>query len=257
MPEPLLTLSDVGVRAVETRSRTRRSNLPTVLGAKVKERVWPIRHLDFTMQPGETVFVTDVGASRPAVFFRMVCGMIPIDEGQARLPARTVLSYRMRGRMVRGLSIGQVIRMTCGLHGMPDRGIERRFDDMVAFAEVGKFLHLTVDAVPRQVLHQAQFAATVAVPADLYTFDGTAFVGTADFRLKCGIRLKELASQGRGLMISGAGPRLLRTHGDRGLVLDGEDSRAVSIDEFLEVRQQAMLQAEKNRRRRKKRDRGT
>ena len=59
MSKPLLTMSDVGVRAVEMKSRQRRAKLPTLIGAKVKERTWPIRHLNFTMQPGETVDIGD------------------------------------------------------------------------------------------------------------------------------------------------------------------------------------------------------
>lgn len=252
MSKPLLDLSDVGVRAIEMKTRTRKSNVPTLIGAKVKERTWPIRHLDFTMQPGETVFVTDVGGSRPAVFFRVVCGMIPIDEGKARLPTRTVLSHRMRGRLVRGLSLGQAIRMMCGLHGLPDRGIERRFDEMVEFAEVGRHLHQTVDMVPRHLMQQAMFTTAAFVPADLYTFDGTGFVGSAAFRQKCGGRLRELAEQGKGVLISASGQRLVTQYGDRGLVLDGEHSRDVPVAEFVGILADKTKPPGRKRRRKKR-----
>ena len=43
----MLEMRDVGVRVIEMKDRDRRSNLPTVLGRKVKVKTWPVRHLDF------------------------------------------------------------------------------------------------------------------------------------------------------------------------------------------------------------------
>lgn len=125
-------------------------------------------------------------------------GMIPIDEGTARLPRRTILSRTTSGRLLRNLSLGQALRVMCGPHGMPDKGIDRRFDEMVDFAEAAGHLHLPIEATPRQVIQQVDFTMSVFVPADLYTFDRTAFVGSPAFRQKCGLRLRDMAARGKG-----------------------------------------------------------
>jgi ABC-type polysaccharide/polyol phosphate transport system ATPase subunit len=251
----LVEMHDVGVRAIEVRIRQRRSSVPSLLG-KVKHNVWPIRHLDFTMEPGETVFVANVGGSRPAVLFRVVCGLIDVDEGSVVLPRRTVLSNsESRAKLLRALSLEQAIRMMAGLLGMPDRGIDRRFDDIVEFAEAGRKLHVTVDSLPRQLLQQAAFSVAVHVPADLYTFDGTALIGSAEFRAKSAARLAEMAGAGKGLMIHARSLKHITPAAERGLILDGDHPRVVPIAEFSRTITAAQQEAaRKSKRRRRRRD---
>lgn len=225
-------MNDVGVRVIELRERRRRGKLPTFLGQKVKERAWPLRHLDFTLAAGEAVYVLDVGSERPALFLRLVTGLLQPDEGNVSLPARSILAMTPKRKTIRALSVGQTIRMTAGMYGLNDNMIDRRFDEMVSFAEVGKVLHRPSESQPRHVIAQIAFAAATCTPADLVAFDGNAVVGPREFKDKCYQRLAEMKAAGKSLAVFSQDPKQIRTVADQGLVLDGESNRLMDPDAF-------------------------
>lgn len=253
----LIEMSDVGVRVVELRERRRRGKLPTFLGQKVKERAWPLRHLDFTLAAGQAVAVIDVDSDRPGVFLRIATGLLRPDEGTVSLPPRSLLAMTPRRKTIRSLSVGQTVRMVAGLYGLNDRMVNRRFDEIVAFAEVERQLHRRSESQSKHVIAQIAFAAAVCSPADVIAFDGNAAVGPPPFKEKCYSRLNELKDAGRGLLIATTDARQIKTVADHGLVLAGESSRVLAVDEFTTVvtdHKRGRTQLRKARKKRKKRD---
>ena len=250
----MLEMRDVGVRVIEMKDRDRRSNLPTVLGRKVKVKTWPVRHLDFSMTPGETVFVLDLANDRPSLFLRLATGLLRPDEGTIELPAHSVMVTPPNGRVLKSLSIGQSARLMAGLYGMPDHAIERRFDEIVRLAGVGSRVNEGTDSVPRRMLQQVAFAAATSASADLYAFDRMALVGDREYHEQCKQRLAELKAAGHGIVIYSQNPAHVREMGDRGLVLDGARTRTTDPDTLakllIDVKKGRLKKRRKKRRRR-------
>lgn len=249
----MLTLTDVGVRVVEMKQRRRRENVPTVLGQQVKERTWPVRHLNFQLEAGEAVFVLDIANHRPALFLRLVTGLLAPDEGTVTLPRRSLLSVAPSRKQLKYLSVEQSLRFIAGCCGLSDRAIDRKFDDMVEFAGVSRLLHRQSQSQPRHVLAQIGFAVATTAPVDLLAFDRTAIVGDKEFRAKCVQRLNELKTAGKGLVIYSQDVRQVRAVADRGLVLDGDKSAEFDPDMFARMvidDKQGRWQQKRKRRRR-------
>lgn len=253
-----LTMTDVGVRVIEMRDRSRRSNVPTVLGRKVKERAWPLRHLDFSTSGGEIVFILDIANDRPALFLRLATGLLQPDEGEVVQPHRSILAVTPRRRTIGSLSVGQIVRLTAGMYGLSDRTIARRFDEMVDFAEVGRLLHRPGEGQPRHIIDQVAFAAAVCTPVDLVAFDRNAEVGPPEFRAKCSAKLADMKAAGRGILVYSQDVKQIRRLADRGLVLDSGRSRVLAPDPFadLMIEHKAGRLAERRKRRRKRRRAG-
>ncbi len=231
----MLAMRDVGVRVIELRERDRRRNLPTVLGRHVKERAWPLRHLDFTLEAGEAVYVVDLATHRPALFLRLATGLLRPDEGVVELAPRSLLATPPGRKLTRSLSVGQAIRLISGSYGLSDKAIDRRFDEIAEFAGVTKILHKVCDTQSRSTMAQVSFAAATSAPVDLIAFDRSAVVGDKEFRPKCLARLSELKESGKGLIVYSADPRQVRKVADRGLVLDGEATRELSPADFAQL----------------------
>lgn len=253
-----LTMTDVGVRVIEMRDRSRRAKVPTVLGRKVKERAWPLRHLDFAMSGGEIVFVLDIANDRPTLFLRLATGLLAPDEGIVNSPGRSILATPPRRKAVTSLSVEQALRMIAGLYGLPDRMIDRRFDEMVEFAEIGRLLHRPVDSQPKHIVHQVAFAAATCTPAPLVAFDRNIEVGPREFKGKCRTKLDEMKSAGRGILAFSQDPRQVRRLADRGVVLDGGRSRVMEPGPFADllIEHKAGRLAERKKRRRKRKEAG-
>lgn len=253
-----LTMTDVGVRVIEMRDRSRRTNVPTVLGRKVKERAWPLRNLNFTMSGGETVFVLDIANDRPTLFLRLATGLLTPDEGKVQTPGRAVLAAPPRRKTITSLSVEQALRMTAGLYGLPDRMIERRFEEMVEFAEAGRLLHRPVDGQPKHIIDQLSFAAATCSLAPLVAFDRNVEVGPREFKEKCRAKLSEMKDAGRGILVFSQDPRQVRRLADRGLVLDGSTSQVLEPKAFADllIEHKAGRLAERKRRKRKRKKDG-
>ena len=252
----LLTMSDVGVRVVELRERKRGGKLPTVLGRQVKEQAWPLRHLDFSLEDGQTVYVLDLATHRPALFLRLATGTLRCDEGTITLPPRSLLARPAGRRQVRSLSVGQSIRMMAGLYGMGDKAIDRRFDEMVDFAEVSRVVNRPIESQHRQVIAQIAFAAAICSRVELIAFDRCALVGDRRFRNKCARRIAELKKSGTGFVVFSPDARQVLELADRGLVLDGDHSREVPPAELAglliaDKKEQRQRHRQRRRRRRK------
>ena len=252
----LLTMSDVGVRVVELRERKRGGKLPTVLGRQVKEQAWPLRHLDFSLGDGQTVYVLDLATHRPALFLRLATGTLRCDEGTITLPPRSLLARPAGRRQVRSLSVGQSIRMMAGLYGMGDKAIDRRFDEMVDFAEVSRVVNRPIESQHRQVIAQIAFAAAICSRVELIAFDRCALVGDRRFRNKCARRIAELKKSGTGFVVFSPDARQVLELADRGLVLDGDHSREVPPAELAglliaDKKEQRQRHRQRRRRRRK------
>ncbi|MFN8125164.1 MAG: hypothetical protein U0R64_01440 [Candidatus Nanopelagicales bacterium] len=253
----MLEMTDVGVRVIEMRDRSRRSNLPTVLGRKVKTKTWPIRHLDFAMAGSETVFVADLANERPTLFLRLATGLLAPDEGTIALTPHSVLLSPPSGKVIKSLSVGQAARLMAGLYGMPDHLIDRRFADIVEFANVTDKVHRATDSVGKAVLQQVAFAAATAASADLYAFDRMALVGDAAFHEKCRTRIGELKAAGRGILVHSQNPQHIRDLGDRGLVIDGPRTRMTDPDTLARLvidAKKGRLKAKRKKRRRRDAD---
>ncbi len=240
----LLSMSDAGVRVVELRERNRGRNLPTVLGRHVREQAWPVRHLDFSLKRGETVYVLDLVTHRPALFLRLATGTLRPDEGTIALPRRSVLARPAGRRQVRSLSVGQSLRMMAGLYGLADKTIDRRFEEMAEFAEVTRVLNRPIESQHRSVVAQVAFAAAACSRTDLIAFDRCAVVGDKAFRRKCARKIAELKKAGTGFVVYSPDPKQIVGMADRGLVIAGPDTREVNPAELA-----GMLVADKKERR--------
>lgn len=237
MKPPVLDLRGAGVEVVEMRTRSRRRNLPTVLGARVRARTWPIRNLDFVARPGELWFVSANRPSRISILFRVACGMLPVDEGVASVPRRSVLIAGGRRSLLRGLSVGQSLRLLAGLSGLTDQQTDERFDAMVDLAQVRPYLHVQIDDAPFGTDRQCLWSAALHVPASLYCIE-IGMRGPAPFRRLVHARLAHLAGEGAAILVRADVARTVQYYADRelggrGLVLGKRGNRVVSEAELV------------------------
>ncbi len=125
------------------------------------------------------------------------------------------------GGFVDDLTVRDNVYLTAGLHGMSNRQIASRFDEIIGFAELGKFMDTPYKHLSSGMKVRLAFSVISRLEEPIILVDEVLAVGDKAFREKCYRRIEELLAGGRTLFFVSHNERDLRRFCQRGLYLDG------------------------------------
>lgn len=194
------------------------ATLVDALSAKAKQYVRKIRH-PFTHQPqtNEEVFwaLKDINFSvtegdRVGILGRNGAGKSTLLKILSRITAPTTGQVRIRGRVSSLLEVGtgfhpeltgrENIFLNGAILGMRRQEILSKFDEIVAFAEVEKFLDTPVKRFSSGMYTRLGFAIAAHLESDVLIIDEVLAVGDAKFQEKCLKKLGHLSNNGRTVL---------------------------------------------------------
>ncbi len=248
---------NLGVQGIEATIRTKRNkrfkNLPRLLSSHELTKYWVFRRASISIDPGDCVLVMAEDPLVSTTFMRSLCGLLPADEGEVRGDIRSLMVSPPKNRMLRGLSVRQSIFMLGGLYGMSDEEIDERTDEVIAMAQVKDVLNQRAEESPGYVKHQISFALAMAAPVDILAFNSNPIVGGPTFKPSCAGQLAKQKQKGRGLLISIRDASLAKMLCTKAILLDEEESKAMSVEEaFEELERRARVRKRQRRKLRRR-----
>ena len=191
------------------------------------EEFWALRDIDLHVDQGETVGLLGHNGSGKSTLLKCVAGIFRPTTG----------SIRRRGRMAALLELGagfhgdltgrENIYMNGSILGLTKPEIDRIFDDIIAFAEIGKFIDNQVKHYSSGMTARLGFAIAVNVEPEILLIDEVLAVGDEAFQRKCGDRIKQFQREGRTILLVTHAADMVRQICDRAAVLDHGDLVAV------------------------------
>jgi ABC-2 type transport system ATP-binding protein len=112
------------------------------------------------------------------------------------------------------------VYLTAGLHGMTKREISERFDEIINFAEIERFIDTPYKHLSSGMKVRIAFAVISRLEEPIILVDEVLAVGDKAFREKCYRRIEDLLEGGRTLFFVSHNERDLRRFCSRGLYLD-------------------------------------
>ncbi|WP_040165434.1 ABC transporter ATP-binding protein [Microbacterium gorillae] len=220
---PAIEVRDLGIRFRRSR-RGRRSLKDLFGGAKRRARpgeFWALRGVSFTVQPGEAIGVVGRNGQGKSTLLKLVAGVLLPDEGQVDVNEGVAPLIELTGGFAADLTVSENVRLMAGLHGMRREQIAERFDDIIAFAEIGAFRETPYKHLSTGMKVRLAFSVVSQLDEPILIVDEVLAVGDKAFRDKCYARIDELLAQGRTLFFVSHNERHLRRFCTRGLYLDG------------------------------------
>jgi len=217
-----ITVSDAGIRFRRNR-RSRRNFKDLFAGRKrrtLASEFWALRNVSFTVKPGEAIGVVGRNGQGKSTLLKLVAGVILADEGTVDVHGGVAPLIEITGGFVDDLTVRDNVYLTAGLHGMKKHEIAARFDEIVAFAEVGDFLDTPYKHLSSGMKVRVAFAVVSRLEEPIILVDEVLAVGDKAFREKCYKRIEELLAGGRTLFIVSHSEKDLRRFCTRGLYLD-------------------------------------
>lgn len=195
---------------------------------------WALRDVSFTVQTGESIGVVGRNGQGKSTLLRLVAGVLLADEGTVEVNGGVAPLIELTGGFVGDLTVRENVRLTAGLHGMPKAEITRRYDDMIAFAELEDFQETPYKHLSNGMKVRLAFSVVSQLDEPILLVDEVLAVGDKAFREKCYRRIDELLEEGRTLFFVSHNERDLRRFCSRGLYLDkGGLVLDAGIDEVL------------------------
>jgi len=166
-------------------------------GRVARERFWALRDVDFEVAPGEVMGVVGRNGAGKSTLLKIL----------SRITAPTAGRILVRGNLASLLEVGtgfhpelsgrENIYLNGVILGMKKREIDRKFDEIVAFAEVEKFLETPVKRYSSGMYIRLAFAVAAHLDADVLLVDEVLAVGDLAFQRKSLGKMGEVARGGR------------------------------------------------------------
>lgn len=222
--------------------------LRRVLGLAPKNyfrEFWALQDVSFEVRRGETVGIIGRNGSGKSTLLQLLCGTLNPSAG----------SVQARGRVAALLELGsgfnpeftgrENVYMNAAVLGLDQRTIAARFDDIVAFADIGEFIEQPVKTYSSGMMVRLAFAVIAHVDADILVIDEALAVGDAFFTQKCMRFLRAFMKHGTVLFVSHdtASVRSLCSRAiwlEKGSILKDGDPKEVSemyLEAFYESQQ--------------------
>lgn len=178
------------------------------------------------VSPGEFFGVVGKNGSGKSTLLRCLAGIYPSDSGQITVEGRLVPFIELGVGFNAEMTARENVVTNAVLFGLSRREAVARFDDIVAFAELERFVDQKLKNYSTGMAVRLAFSTSVHVDADVLLFDEVLAVGDTAFQEKCFRRFDRLREQGKTVVVVTHDMDMVRRLCDRAVLL--HEGRAVA-----------------------------
>ncbi|HET7682546.1 MAG TPA: ABC transporter ATP-binding protein [Marmoricola sp.] len=186
----------------------------------LREHFKAVEDVSFTVEQGESIGLMGLNGSGKSTLLKLINGVMRPDEGRIRTRGRVAGLIATGAGFHPQLSGRENLYLNGAILGMGEKEITRKFDDIVEFAGLGKFLDTPVSHYSSGMNARLGFSIAVHVDADIFLADEVLAVGDRPFKKKCLEKLQEIRAEGTTIFYVSHATGSVRQMCDRVLVLE-------------------------------------
>jgi lipopolysaccharide transport system ATP-binding protein len=201
------------------RSPARRLRAST--GGGVDNTIWALRDVSLEVAPGEVLGVIGHNGAGKSTLLKILSRITEPTEGRAEVRGRVGSLLEVGTGFHPELTGRENIYLNGAILGMKRTEIARRFDEMVAFAEVDRFIDTPVKRYSSGMYLRLAFAVAAHLEPEILLVDEVLAVGDAAFQKKCLGRMSDVAREGRTVLFVSHNLPSIEKLCQRVIVIDG------------------------------------
>jgi len=206
--------------------------------AASKEDFWALKGVDFDVQRGDRLGIIGRNGAGKSTLLKILSRITDPSEGRIEISGRVSSLLEVGTGFHPELSGRENIFLNGAILGMRANEVKQKFDQIVEFAEVERFLDTPVKRYSSGMYVRLAFAVAAHLEPDVLVVDEVLAVGDAQFQQKCLGRMEELSRSGRTILFVTHNMDAMLALCNRGLVL--ERGGVVFDGQPLEARQHYM-----------------
>ena len=163
---------------------------------------WALKDVSFEIKKGETVGIIGRNGSGKSTLLQMICGTLNPSSGSIQTSGRIAALLELGSGFNPEFTGRENVYMNASVLGLSNQEIDARFNDIVAFADIGDFIEQPVKTYSSGMMVRLAFAVIAHVDADILVVDEALAVGDAFFTQKCMRFLRDFMKTGTVLFVS-------------------------------------------------------
>jgi lipopolysaccharide transport system ATP-binding protein len=163
---------------------------------------WALNDVSFEIRRGETVGVIGRNGSGKSTLLQMICGTLTPTSGSIETSGRIAALLELGSGFNPEFTGRENIYMNASVLGLSIEEIDARYDDIVAFADIGQFVEQPVKTYSSGMYLRLAFAVIAHVDADILVVDEALAVGDAVFTQKCMRFIRKFQERGTLIFVS-------------------------------------------------------
>lgn len=193
---------------------------------RLHETIWALKDVSFEVRHGEVIGIIGRNGAGKSTLLKILSRITEPTEGSARLFGRVGSLLEVGTGFHPELTGRENIYLNGAILGMRRREIERKFDEIVAFAEIEKFIDTPVKHYSSGMYVRLAFAVAAHLEPEILIIDEVLAVGDANFQRKCLGKMGDVAKEGRTVLFVSHNMGAVSTICERSLLLqDGKLSK--------------------------------
>jgi ABC-type polysaccharide/polyol phosphate transport system ATPase subunit len=224
------------------------TSLLNVLRRGKRSQLWAVRDVTLDVKAGECVGIIGRNGSGKSTLLQMVAGITSPTQGRVRVRGRIAPLISVGVGFHPELSGRDNLHVNGAILGLTRAEVNRRFDEVVAFAEMESFIDTPVKFYSSGMIVRLGFSMAIHATPDVLIVDEVLAVGDISFQMKCFDRMKEIREQGTTILVVSHNMGAVRGLCDRAMLLhqgqthfEGDTPDAISkMHELLHARPSQM-----------------
>jgi lipopolysaccharide transport system ATP-binding protein len=170
-------------------------------GRLSQEIIWALKDIDFTVMPGEVLGIVGHNGSGKSTLLKVLSRITEPTSGRVELYGRVNSLLEVGTGFHPDLTGRENIYLNGAVLGMKRREIEGKFDEIVTFAEIERFLDTPVKYYSSGMYLRLAFAIGAHLNPEILIIDEILAAGDASFQQKCLGKISDVTHDGRTVVI--------------------------------------------------------
>ncbi len=218
--------------AVEVKNMSKAFRLPHQRQSSIKERFLhplqkveyeqnhALRDVSFTVERGECFGVIGPNGSGKSTLVKILGGIYRADAGTVRVAGRLSPFVELGVGFHPDLNARDNIRINGMLLGLTPKEVAERFDEIVGFAELERFVDQKLKNFSSGMHVRLAFSIAIQVPFDILLLDEVLAVGDQSFQEKCFATFERFREERKTIVFISHDLRAVSTYCDRAMLLE-------------------------------------
>ncbi|MBU3740539.1 MAG: ABC transporter ATP-binding protein [Rhodoferax sp.] len=169
-------------------------------GARWGREFQALREVDLTVYPGEVVGLVGRNGAGKSTLLQLVCGTLAPSTGTLAVRGRVAALLELGGGFSPDFTGLENVHMNAAILGLTRQEVQQRLPEILAFADIGDFIHQPVKTYSSGMFMRLAFAVATSVEPDILVIDEALSVGDGAFARKSFDRIMRLKDAGKTIL---------------------------------------------------------
>ncbi len=190
------------------------------MGRAKYEEFWALKDFDIDIPQGQTLGILGRNGSGKSTLLKVVAGILQPNKGTIEVTGRLASLLELGAGFEPDLSGRENVFLNGSILGLTTKETTARFDEIVGFAELEKFIDMPVKSYSSGMYIRLGFSIAVHTDPEILLFDEVLAVGDESFQQKCIDRIESMKRDGKTMLFVTHDPDVMERICDTAIMLE-------------------------------------